>query len=42
MKEYHPDTIAAKGLSEEFRPFAEEKMAAINDAYERVRKERGF
>lgn len=41
-KEYHPDALASKGLSDEFRKFAGEKMQAINDAYSRVKKERGF
>jgi len=41
-KEYHPDTLAAKGLSEDFRKFSEEKMQAVNEAYARVKKERGF
>ncbi len=41
-KEYHPDTQAAKGVSEELRGFAREKMVAINDAYHRVREARGF
>jgi DnaJ like chaperone protein len=41
-KEYHPDTQAAKGVSEELRSFAREKMVAINEAYRRVREARGF
>ncbi len=41
-KEYHPDTLAAKGLSPEFAKYAGEKMQAINEAYARVKKERGF
>lgn len=41
-KEYHPDTLAARGLSEDFAKFAGAKMQAINDAYAQVRRERGF
>jgi len=39
-KEYHPDTLAAKGLSEEFESYAREKMRAVNGAYERIRDTR--
>lgn len=41
-KEYHPDMLAAKGLPEDFLKFATEKLQAINQAYDRVRKQRGF
>ena len=41
-KEYHPDMLAAKGLPEDFMKFATEKLQAINQAYDRVRKQRGF
>jgi len=41
-KEYHPDTLASRGLSEDFAKFAGQKMQAINDAYAQLRKERGF
>jgi len=40
--EYHPDKIASKGLPEEFMTFAHEKFREIQEAYEAVKKERGF
>ena len=40
--EYHPDTIASKGLPEEFIKFANDKFREIQEAYEVVRKERGI
>jgi DnaJ like chaperone protein len=42
VREYHPDTIASKGLPEEFTKFANEKFREIQEAYEAVRQERGF
>jgi len=41
-KEYHPDVLANKGMSEDFKKFAAEKMRTINNAYDAVRKERKF
>jgi len=41
-KEYHPDRIQAKGLPEDFLTFAKEKFQAINEAYHRIKEERGF
>ena len=41
-REYHPDTLIAQGLPQEFIDLATEKMAAINTAYERIGKERGL
>jgi DnaJ like chaperone protein len=40
--EYHPDKIAAKGLPEEFITFANDKFRSIQEAYDALRKERGF
>ena len=40
--EYHPDTVAAKGLPEEFTEFANTKFREIQEAYEKIRKERNF
>ncbi|MFH1154633.1 MAG: TerB family tellurite resistance protein [Pseudomonadota bacterium] len=40
--EYHPDKIAAKGLPEEFITFANDKFRDIQEAYDAIRKERGF
>ncbi len=42
VSEYHPDKIAAKGLPEEFSKFAADKFREIQEAYENIRKERGF
>lgn len=42
VREYHPDTIASKGLPEEFTKFANEKFREIQEAYEAVRQERGI
>ncbi|MFQ5617501.1 MAG: TerB family tellurite resistance protein [Rhodospirillales bacterium] len=41
-REYHPDTLIAQGLPQEFIDLATEKMAAINTAYDRIEKERGL
>ena len=40
--EYHPDTIASKGLPEEFTKYANDKFREIQEAYEAIRRERGF
>jgi DnaJ like chaperone protein len=40
VREYHPDTIASKGLPEEFTKFAEEKFREIQEAYDHIKKER--
>ncbi len=40
--EHHPDTIASKGLPEEFVEYANKKFSEIQQAYETIRKERGF
>ncbi len=40
--EYHPDKIISKGLPEEFTKFANEKFREIQEAYEKIRKERGI
>ncbi|HJO62430.1 MAG TPA: DnaJ domain-containing protein, partial [Desulfobacterales bacterium] len=40
--EYHPDTIASKGLPEEFMKFANDKFREIQEAYEVIKKERRF
>ncbi len=41
-REYHPDVLASKGMGEEFKAFAEEKMKSVNGAYEEVKKARGM
>jgi DnaJ like chaperone protein len=42
VTEYHPDKIQAKGLPEEFIKFANDKFAEIQEAYDHIRKKRGF
>lgn len=42
IREHHPDTLIAQGLPQEFIDVANGKLAAINDAYDRVKKERGM
>ncbi|MEK9722284.1 MAG: TerB family tellurite resistance protein [Rhodospirillaceae bacterium] len=41
-RENHPDALVAKGVPQEFIELANEKMAAINAAYDRVAKSRGL
>lgn len=40
--EYHPDSIASKGLPEEFSKMASEKFREIQEAYEKIKKERNI
>ena len=40
IRENHPDALIAQGVPQEFIDVANEKMAAITTAYERVRKHR--
>lgn len=42
VRENHPDALMAKGMPEEFIEVANEKLAAINDAYDRIKKQRGL
>ncbi len=39
-REYHPDAIQGKGLSDSFVTFATEKMQEINEAYAMIKKEK--
>ncbi len=41
-REYHPDVLASKGMGEEFKVFAEDKMKSVNGAYEEVKNARGM
>ena len=41
VKENHPDSLMARGVPEEFIKLANDKLAAINTAYEKIRIERG-
>ncbi|MEA1927972.1 MAG: co-chaperone DjlA [Candidatus Auribacterota bacterium] len=40
--EFHPDKIISKGLPEEFTTFAKTKFQEIQEAYEKVKAERGM
>lgn len=40
--EYHPDKIASKGLPDEFIKLANDRFREIQEAYDMVRKKRGF
>ncbi|WP_138379356.1 TerB family tellurite resistance protein [Luteithermobacter gelatinilyticus] len=40
IKEHHPDRLMAEGVPEEFITVANDKLAAINAAYDRIAKER--
>jgi len=42
VKDFHPDTIIAKGLPDEFIAFATKRFQEIQGAYEQIRKVRGF
>ena len=42
VNEYHPDKIVSKGLPPEFEEFAKKKFQEIQEAFERVRQERGI
>jgi DnaJ like chaperone protein len=42
IREHHPDTLIAKGMPQEFIDVANDTMAKINAAYDRVEKERGL
>jgi DnaJ-domain-containing protein 1 len=38
----HPDHIQALGLPEEFIEFATKRTMAVNDAYDKIKRERGL
>ena len=42
VRKHHPDTLIAQGMPQEFIDVANEKLAAINDAYDRVAEQRGL
>jgi len=42
IHENHPDKLMAQGLPQEFIDLANEKMAAINAAYDKIKKARGL
>ena len=42
VRENHPDSLMARGVPPEFEKLANDKLAAINGAYEAIQKERDF
>ena len=42
IREHHPDVLMAKGLPKHFIEVANQKMAAINGAYDQIERERGL
>lgn len=42
VREHHPDAMMARGVPEEFIVLANDKLAAINGAYEKIEKARGM
>jgi len=42
IKEHHPDLLMAQGVPEELIDVANDKMSAINDAYDKICKVRGI
>lgn len=42
VRENHPDSLTAQGMPQEFVQVANERLAAINDAWDRIAKERGI
>ena len=42
MRENHPDSLAARGVPAEFITRANEKVARINAAWDRIKRERGL
>ena len=42
VRENHPDSLIARGVPEEFIRLANDKLAAINGAYEKIQAERGL
>jgi DnaJ like chaperone protein len=42
MRENHPDTLASRGVPPEFIARASEKVARINAAWDRIKRERGL
>ncbi len=41
VKEYHPDKMASKGMPEDYREFANNKIKEINEAYDYLSKLKG-
>ena len=41
-REHHPDTLIAQGMPQDFVDVATDEMATINEAYDRIAKQRGM
>jgi DnaJ like chaperone protein len=41
VRENHPDTLVARGVPKELVSIANEKLATINVAYEKIMRQRG-
>ena len=41
-RDYHPDRVIGQGMPQEFIDLANDKLATINGAYERIRREQGL
>jgi DnaJ like chaperone protein len=42
MRENHPDSLASRGVPPEFIARASDKVARINAAWDRIKRERGL
>jgi DnaJ like chaperone protein len=42
VREHHPDRLIAKGVPKEFIDVANEKLATINAAWDRISRERNI
>jgi DnaJ like chaperone protein len=42
MRENHPDSLASRGVPQEFVKRATEQVAQINAAWDRIKRERGL
>lgn len=42
IRENHPDSLIAQGMPQDFIDVANDKMAAINGAWDAIRRQRGF
>ena len=40
VREHHPDRLVSRGVPQEFQAIANERMAALNAAYDEIEKER--
>ena len=42
VKKHHPDSLIAQGMPEEFIEVANDKLAVINSAYDKISTQRGL